>query len=133
MTTAAILEAILELTPQEQNAMILEIQKAQRTAVRKPYGLAKKYITILCDILEITDFDLHIGKSSFVWVKAMCAYQLYRDGLTITEISKMLGMDSSSVAYYLDKMDNAFSMQKVYKREIEIWIEFKNRIRNENS
>ena len=64
-----------------------------------------------------------------VWGKTMVAYQLLREGFTLSATAKMLcKKDTSSIICYRQKMENALAVPEAYRDIIEIWNNFKARI-----
>ena len=61
--------------------------------------------------------------------KTMVAYQLLREGFTLSATAKMLcKKDTSSIICYRQKMENALAVPEAYRDIIEIWNNFKARI-----
>ena len=63
-----------------------------------------------------------------VWGKTMVAYQLLREGFTLSATAKMLcKKDTSSIICYRQKMEDALAVPSAYRDIIEIWNNFKAR------
>ena len=63
-----------------------------------------------------------------VWAKAMVAYRMFNEGYTVSEISRQMFKNHSTVIHYRQKMEDALSVPQAYQDIIPIWNEFQKRI-----
>lgn len=71
-----------------------------------------------CDILSNNRRD------ELVCARALVAYQMRMDGMSFTEIGRMLRRDHATAMYYVEKAKDIFRLQNQYMSIIWIWRRF---------
>lgn len=77
------------------------------------------------------DFLTRCQERTLVTARMQLAYQLRNEGFTEREIAKLMDRDRSTINALLNKFKDQLTFPRAFKREMEIWKEFKLRINNE--
>ena len=85
----------------------------------------------LAEIMGVGRIDYFSRETSQAWMRAIVAYQMFREGYKVTEIGDQMMKDHSSVSHMTKKMQDVFDMPHMYRDIVDIWNKFQNRLQDE--
>lgn len=87
-------------------------------------SVADRYVRAMSEIVG-QDILMRTRSSLLVWARNMVAYQLRREGYTVTAVGSCLGLNHSSVTHCMSRVNEMLSHPIFYPRETRIWQKFK--------
>lgn len=85
--------------------------------------MADRYVGLMKDIAG-EDVMERTRRRHVVLCRMIVAYRLMQDGVTISDIGRVLGVDHSTVHHYREQMTNMLGMAYVYRYEAKLWEAF---------
>ena len=85
----------------------------------------------MADILGVKYISYVSRIPCHVWARTMVAYQMIREGYTITEIGHQMCKNHATIHHLKIKMRDALSMPKAYRDIMPYWEEFQKRLDND--
>lgn len=66
-----------------------------------------------------------------VWARTMVAFQMCKEGYSITEVGRQMMKDHSTIIHLRNKMQDVFALPQLYGDILEIWNRFQKRIQDD--
>lgn len=63
-----------------------------------------------------------------VWARTMVAFQMCKEGYSITEVGRQMMKDHSTIIHLRNKMQDVFALPQMYADVLEMWYKFQKQI-----
>lgn len=126
MVNEELKKTFAKMTRREINEVKTYLNQIYKTAREEDLARYRKYKEMVEEI-----WDRKITKtrqSDNVWMRAMIAYAMRREGVTTLSIGKCMGLNHSSVSNCLDKITSMEEYPSMYLDIMDKWTNFKTMI-----
>lgn len=103
------------------------ITESKLMAQRSPERCGELFI-VMADVLDVAQISYISRIPMYVWARTMVAYQMMREGYSLTEIARQMGKTHATVLHMRNKMMDVLHVPEAYRDILPLWDKFSKRM-----